>query len=551
MSEMRLHRGEQADVCLRGQERRKIRFLVIGGRLRKLRVETLRQLSLNDNHRDITIMDRNSKALRLFLFVVLVLLSPACLSGEEASGPAHARPPAVAGSFYPDDPSDLRAMITDFLSKAPAVTVPGRPLAVIAPHAGYIYSGPTAAAGFKAITGNSYDTVIVIGPSHHYSFDGSAVYADGPYRTPLGDVPLDTELIDSITKKGERITKNGLPHLPEHSVEVEVPFLQVVLGDFKIVPIVMGDQTLASCEDLAHAIAASVGGKKVLIVASSDLSHYYSRTKARELDGVLRKFLEKNDPNGLYEALVTRKTEACGGGPIVTALLAAKELGSTGVVVAKYDDSGTETGTTDAVVGYISAVVYGRGGVPAGEGGGTLSGAEKTELLKLARRTIECGLSGESFPDYTGKSSNLIKNGAAFVTLKEHGELRGCVGFTEPVYPLWEAVERAAALAAFRDTRFFPVTKAELKDISIEVSVLSDLVRIKSADDIVIGTHGVVIRKGDRSGLFLPQVPVEQGWNREQYLQYLCEEKAGLLPDDWKEKDAELYVFTTDIFSEE
>jgi AmmeMemoRadiSam system protein A len=137
------------------------------------------------------------------------------------------------------------------------------------------------------------------------------------------------------------------------------------------------------------------------------------------------------------------------------------------------------------------------------------------------------------------------------VTLRKHGQLRGCVGFTEPVYPLWEAVIRAAALAAFRDTRFFPVAKGELKDITIEVSVLSGLKPVKSADEIVIGKHGVVIRKGGNSGLFLPQVPVEQGWNRDEYLRYLCVEKAGLLPDDWKSADAQLYTFTTDVFSEE
>jgi MEMO1 family protein len=498
-------------------------------------------------------MGRKSNAIRLTLFFILVLFSPACLSGEEVPNATTARPPAVAGSFYPGDPKDLRAMIMDLLAEAPAVTVPGRPLAVIAPHAGYIYSGPTAAAGFKALAGTSYDTVIIIGPSHHYSFDGSAIYAEGPYRTPLGNVLPDTELIDSIVKNGERITKNGLPHLPEHSVEVEVPFLQVVLGDFRIVPIVMGSSSLASCEELARAIAASVGDKRVLIVASSDLSHYHSRTVARLLDGVFRKFLEKNDAGGLYDAVVGRKTEACGAGPVVTALLAAEALGSSGVVVTKYDDSGTATGTTDAVVGYISAVVYGRGGPPAGEGSeaeGSLSKAEKAELLKLARRTIECGLSGDSFPEYTGSSTKLTRKGAAFVTLWKEGELRGCVGYTEAIYPLWETVALVASGAAFRDPRFPGVMKGELKDIRIEVSVLSELRPIKSVDEIIVGTHGVVIRKGGNSGLFLPEVPVQQGWNREEYLENLCR-KADLPPGSWKEKDARLYIFTTEAFSEE
>ena len=499
-------------------------------------------------------MGRNAKAVSILLFFIFAFAAPSCLSGEEIADRAQPRPPAVAGSFYPDNPHDLRTMIEGFLAEAPALTVPGRPLAIVAPHAGYIYSGRTAAAGFKGVVGATYDTVIVIGPSHHYSFDGAAVYADGPYRTPLGDIPLDNGLIDAIIAHGDRITKNPLPHLPEHSVEVEIPFLQVVLGDFRLVPIVMGNASRASCEELARAIAESVGDKRVLIVASSDLSHYHPRNEAQRLDGLFRSLVETNDPDGLYDALVFGKTEACGGGPVVTALLAAKALGSTGVMVTKYDDSGTETGTTDAVVGYLSAVVY-RGAVPPGGEGDagewTLSKAEKTKLLGLARKAIECGLTGEALPDYSAFSANLTRKGGAFVTLRKHGELRGCVGFTEPVYPLWEAVANAAALAAFRDTRFFPVTKGELGDITIEISTLSELVPIRSADEIVVGRHGVVIRKGSRSGLFLPQVPVEQGWNREEYLRYLCEEKAGLLPDDWKEKDAQLYIFTTDVFSEE
>jgi AmmeMemoRadiSam system protein B/AmmeMemoRadiSam system protein A len=498
-------------------------------------------------------MRPNARTVSLLFFVILVFLTPSCLSGEEGSDRNQPRPPAVAGAFYPEDPGELRSMIEAFLSEAPAVRVPGRPIAVISPHAGYIYSGKTAAAGFKALTGLTYDTVIIIGPSHHYAFDGAAVYADGPYSTPLGNVALDSEMIDSIVKNGEHITKNPLPHLPEHSVEVEIPFLQVVLGNFAVVPIVMGSDSRASCEELAHAIAASVGGKRVLIVASSDLSHYYPREEACRLDGVMRKFLEKNDPDGLYDALVTRKTEACGGGPIVTALLAAKALGSTGVMVTKYDDSGTATGDSGSVVGYISAVIYGRGGPPAGEGedpGTGLSAADRKKLLLVARRSIECGITGQPLPDFGIDSAALTKEGAAFVTLWKHGDLRGCIGYTEAIYPLWETVVLVASGAAFHDTRFPEVTKAELKDITIEVSVLSELKPIKSADEIVIGKHGVVIRKGGRSGLFLPEVAVEQGWNREEYLRYLCEEKAGLLPDDWKEKDAQLYIFTTEAFSE-
>lgn len=498
-------------------------------------------------------MIRVKKTLFPLLMVFLVFCSPSCLRGEETPGQERAREPAVAGGFYPADPKELRSMIETFLKEAPDTNVPGYPIALISPHAGYVYSGKTAAAGFKTLAGLAYDTVIVIGPSHHYAFEGAAIYADGPYRTPLGDAPLDAELTRAIVENGERITTDSIYHEMEHSVEVEIPFLQVVLGDFKVVPIVMGSHSRAVCEDLAGAIARSVGTKKVLIVASSDLSHYHPRELARRLDGVFEGFLEKNDPDGLYESMVTGRSEACGGGPVVTALLAAEALGSTGVIVTKYDDSGTANGDTSKVVGYVSAIVYGRGSPPAGEGGdpGTgLTPADKKKLLSIARRSIEWGLTGGDSPDFGVKSAMLKKNGAAFVTLWKHGELRGCIGSTEPDHPLWETVEIVACGAAFHDPRFFPVTKEELKDIAIEVSVLSELAPVKSIDEIVIGTHGLVIRKGGSQGLFLPEVPVEQGWNRDEYIENVCE-KAGLPPSDWKEKDAELYIFTTDHFSEE
>ncbi len=516
-------------------------------------VEKLQQLSLRNYGRNAAGPGGRPAVTALILFALAVFLFPACLSGEEVPGTGKARPPAVAGSFYPGDPADLRAMINEYLAAAPAVTLGGRPIALVVPHAGYIYSGKTAAAAFTTLSGLTYDTVIVIAPSHRYSFDGAAVYADAPYRTPLGDVALDTDLIESLVKNGEHITKNALPHLPEHAVEVEVPFLQVVLGDFKIVPIVMGSMSLASCEELARAIAESIGDRRVLIVASSDLSHYHPRTDAKRLDGVFKDFLARNDPEGLYDALVTRKTEACGGGAVVAALMAARTLGSTGVVVTKYDDSGTETGTTDAVVGYVSAVVYRRGGPPAGEGddsGTGLSAAEKKRLLYIARTTLEYQLAGKDIPDFTDSSAVLARPGSAFVTLTNKGKLRGCVGYVEPVYPLYETVS-LAALGAVYDRRFFadPVTKEELKDIDIEISVLSPLKPIKSVDEIVIGTHGLVIRKGGRSALYLPQVPVEQGWNLDEYLESICY-KAGLMGDAWKDPGAQLFVFTADVFAE-
>jgi AmmeMemoRadiSam system protein B/AmmeMemoRadiSam system protein A len=482
---------------------------------------------------------------------------PACSSGTDDQNNVKAdriREAVVAGAFYPDEPAELSEMIEGFLSAAPESEIEGTIFAVVSPHAGYEYSGPVAAHGYKALLGRSFDTVIVIGPSHRYPFDGASIYNGKAYRTPLGDVPLDTKLIADLMDASEHIVFEPSAHENEHSVEVQLPFLQTVLENFKLVPMVMGGQSYEVISDVARAIAESMGKRKVLIVASTDLSHYHSRKDAKEIDGVFIDLLKKNKPAILYESLSVGRCEACGGAPVVTALIAADLLGYPEITVLSYDDSGTTSGDTERVVGYVSAVVSGEGKPRADEGesemSGSLSPEDRTKLLEIARKTIECGLSGDRLPDFGVTSDALIEPRGVFVTLYKNGELRGCIGNTERTDPLYIAVEKAAVGAAFRDPRFFPVTGGELDEIVIEVSILSELELVEKIKSIEVGIHGLVIELGSRRGLLLPQVPVQQGWDRDEYVKNICL-KAGLFPESWKDDEARLYTFTAEVFEEE
>ncbi len=265
------------------------------------------------------------------------------------------RKPVIAGTWYPGRPEDLRRMISDFLAKVETGPVPGELKGLIAPHAGYIYSGQVAAYAYKQLEGLSFETVVVVHPSHRLYIDGYALTAAASYETPLGQVPLDEEV---IARLDEELKFTFLRADQEHSLEIQLPFLQFVLGDFKLVPIMMGDQSIGQCQKLASALVKVLDGKKALLVASSDLSHFYSYRTAVSLDTVIINHVENYDPEGLAKALAMGKAEACGGGPIVAVMLASRGLGADKAKVLKYANSGDVTGDFGSVVGYMAAVFY-------------------------------------------------------------------------------------------------------------------------------------------------------------------------------------------------
>jgi len=268
------------------------------------------------------------------------------------------RRPAVAGMFYPGDAGVLRRDVDALLGAAPKHRA-GRPiLAVIAPHAGYMYSGGTAARAFARLRGALYETVVVVSPSHREFFDGVSVYSGEAYATPLGEIPIDSVLRDELVRTCGHVSASPEGHRSEHAVEVQLPFLQRVLGPFRLLPVVIGNQRRSICMELGERLGALLTGRPALLVASTDLSHYHPAREATMLDDVFIRVLERGDEEAMMRALEEGSTEACGGGPVVTVLHAARAMGRAAVEVVARSTSGDITGDNQSVVGYVSAVAY-------------------------------------------------------------------------------------------------------------------------------------------------------------------------------------------------
>jgi AmmeMemoRadiSam system protein B/AmmeMemoRadiSam system protein A len=473
---------------------------------------------------------------------------------DTAALPLAIRYPAVAGSFYPADPDDLTRMVDGYLAGAAAGRT--QPSILVAPHAGYIFSGPVAAYTFRQLAGRTCEGVIVLGFNHQYSyaFDGASIWTEGAWHTPLGDVPVDTALAGSILEANAGFQVGLDPHETEHSIEVMLPFLQRVLPGQPFVPISIGRPTLDNCRALAGGIARAIAGKNVMVIASTDLSHYPPYGDAVRVDRETVAAALSLDPLALeaaVEEMPERRvrnlhTRMCGQGPVLTAMMLAHEIGAERAELLRYANSGdAPRGEKDQVVGY-AAIGFAIGQPPA------LTEADRAELLRLARETLQARLSGGTLPDLTIDSEALHLPRATFVTLRHEvtGELRGCRGEVFARSELWESVRRVTGLSALDDPRFPPMQAHEVADTHIEISVLTPLRKVASPDEVIVGRHGVLVRRGMRGGLFLPQVPIEQGWDHDEYLDYLCSMKAGLPSEAWRRPDTHLYVFEADVFEE-
>jgi AmmeMemoRadiSam system protein B len=268
------------------------------------------------------------------------------------------RPTAVAGLFYPADPSELEAGVYEMLgAESPAAA--DRPVrGIVAPHAGYQYSGPTAAAAFVNLTGTGIRRVAVIAPSHREFFNGVSVYPGSAYRTPLGTVPVDTNLRERLVHLCTMIAVSPAGHGKEHAIEVHLPFLQRLLPGFALLPIVIGHQTREHCFALGEALSVLMKETDLLVVASSDLSHYHPWAVAQQLDGVFIADLERGDEERLMADLESGATEACGGGPVVAMMRAVRQAGEGRFSMIRHTTSGDVTGDRTSVVGYLSAAAY-------------------------------------------------------------------------------------------------------------------------------------------------------------------------------------------------
>lgn len=446
-----------------------------------------------------------------------------------------------AGQFYEKKAEILSQQIDQFLENVKKRPSPGEEiLALIAPHAGYVYSGQVAAYAYRLIQGKDYESVVIIAPSHYHGFKGCSIYTQGGYETPLGTAEIDEFLAAEISK-ASGFTYIPKAHQMEHSVEVQIPFIQKTLPQAKIVPIIMGYPTRKTIIRLADALIEVLPGKNAMIIASTDMSHFYPKRRANDTDSKTISLIKSFETSALLKKLEKGENIMCGGGPVVSSLLYAQERGEAKVEILRYSDS-SQLGGESQVVGYLAAAIYSKKPAPKF----SLSQEEKAELLGLARSAINQFIREEKIINYNTENLNFLAKKGAFVTIKKKGFLRGCIGFIEPVLPLYQTVIQTSVYAACRDQRFPPVSADELDDLEIEISVLSPLKKIHDPGLVRVGKHGLVISKGNKKGLLLPQVPVENNWSRETFLQQACL-KAGLPPNTWK-SEADIYIFEAIIF---
>lgn len=495
--------------------------------------------------------------------------------GSAPSRPSRVRPPALAGTWYEGSGEALRADVRRYLDKAAEPEKRDTPLALIVPHAGHRWSGQTAAYAYRSVQGKSFRRVFVLAPNHRAYLMGAAVPEATAFKTPLGEIPVDTEVTEKLAAQ-QGIVMDDRPHGPEHSIEIQLPFLQVALEPgFNLVPVLVGEVTVAEAKELAEKIRPFVGAGD-LVVASSDFTHYGANfgyypfrddveNNLKKLDFGALDEIRKRSLEGLAAYKARTGITACGYHPILV-LLALLPPGSEATLM-HYDTSGRQTGDFSSSVSYLSIGFYGArwpekkeeksgpSDLPEVEpvgGPSVLSPHEQQLSLKLARSVVETYVrTGQRLrPEQIGiqPTATMREKYGVFVTLHRHGQLRGCIGNIWPVEPFVNGLVNRAVDAAVNDSRFTPVTPDELPELEVEISVLTQPKTVDSYRDIVIGKHGMVIKKLGRSAVYLPQVAPEQGWNLQQTLGHLSL-KARLPQDAWRQ-GAEFEVFEAQVFKE-
>jgi len=412
------------------------------------------------------------------------------------------RSPAVAGSFYEGERAALVAGVDALLEEARRTRLPlpdALPKALIVPHAGYVYSGAVAASAYSLLLAapETFSRVVLLGPSHRVYFRGVALPGADLFRTPAGDVPVDPELVRRVVSF-PGVIESPEAHRLEHSLEVQLPFLQRALRSFSILPLVVGEADPSTILEVLEAVR---GGPETLVVVSSDLSHYLSMTDARAIDSRTARTIGRLDPSLSPEA-------ACGAFPVNGLLLAARRWHLTPVLI-DLENSGETAGPSDRVVGYGAFAFFSQ--KDPGPGGAE-SEVNGPLLLSLAREAVEVALGANEELSLPVGSPWLARPGATFVTLTKNGRLRGCIGSLEARRPLLEDLRANAYAAAFHDPRFAPLEAGELPGVRFELSLLSppEPLPVLSEEELLKtlrpGTDGVVLSLGSRRGTFLPQV---------------------------------------------
>ena len=472
-------------------------------------------------------------------------------SCEGQTKQAVARPATQANRFYTGDAEELREEVDSFLRLHRGRTQYENVAAVIVPHAGYYYSGNVAASAYMSIdTKKPYKRIFLLGPSHHEWLNGASVNTEADYyATPLGNVKVDGETTVKLTEDSVFFYRPEA-HDREHCLEVQLPFLQRKFGENlpPIVPIIISTNDYQKLKRMAEVLKPYFTEENLFVI-SSDFSHYPTYEDACEVDARTGKAIETGQVEEFIATIEANErlgkrnlaTSACGQFPIITLMLMLD--GHYEVKHLLYQNSGDISGDHSRVVGYHSFAILRKDSTDF-----VLSDEDKRLLKEIALKSIKDSLDGKPIaqPSLNSQFETLNSKCGAFVSLHKHGRLRGCIGHFGEDVPLHEIVAEMARAAAFEDPRFSPVRREELEDIDIEISVLTPMRRIQSLDEFELHRHGIYIRKGYRSGTFLPQVADEVNWTKEEFVGHCSQDKAGLGWDGWK--DAELYVYEAIVF---
>jgi MEMO1 family protein len=474
------------------------------------------------------------------------------------------RQPVAAGSFYPADKESLTKDISDLFESCKKTQENLNVRAIITPHAGYIYSGKIAAAAYSSIQKNTvYKNIFIIASSHVMSFDGASVYNIGDYITPMGKVAVNIEIANKLISENKVFNFPTKAHLQEHSIEVQLPFIQYYFKEKPlIIPIIIGTDNENIIKKIAEALRPWFTSENLFII-SSDFSHYPPYNEAIETDRLTGLSIASDNPQTFLNTLKNNSlkqipglaTSMCGWTSCLTLLYLAEGNNQLEIKLLDYCNSGdSPVGTKSNVVGYHAIAMIEKNQkqeIKKGtENDFSFTAKEKKQLFDIARNSIHTMLYNDKKLVINDKAmpEKLKENLGAFVTLKINGTLRGCIGRFISSDPLYEVVEASALSSAFEDPRFQPLTKDEFSKVDIEITVLGPLKKINSIKEIVLGKHGIYIKKDFRAGTMLPQVAIENGWTVEQFLGFTSRDKAGLGWDGWK--DAEIYIYDGVVLEE-
>ncbi|TYB31508.1 MAG: AmmeMemoRadiSam system protein B [Candidatus Mcinerneyibacterium aminivorans] len=480
---------------------------------------------------------------KVLLSILFFIIFTCCVYGVNS---LNIRKPVNAGKFYPSNKMELENMLKEFFNSLSTKSQIANLEGVIVPHAGYNYSGKVAAEAYKQIDTSKFDTVVIIGPSHYLRIKNILISNSNFWETPLGRIKINNNIVKNIENNFKDVELSSSKFYKEHSIEVQLPFLQYIFKrPFEIVPVMVNDKKLSS--NLSRILFyLDKNYNNILFVFTTDMSHFHNYEKANKIDNKTIKLITNKNNSSLKENLNNNTCELCGEASVLSAMEFSIKSGYN-LNLVEYKNSGDITQNKDRVVGYGSFLIESS----AAEKEKKISPHLKDRILEISRETLDNYVKNNKIPDINIHSSFFKKKRGLFITLRtKNGELRGCLGRIYPTMKLYEGIQKMTVASATRDPRFSPVSEEELDNIIIEVSILSKPKKVNNIEEIELGKHGVIIKKNNRSGVFLPQVAGETGWSKIKFLEHLCRDKAGLNKDAWKSSETEIYIFTAEVFNE-